>query len=392
LWYNRINFARWKVLGQYTVGLNAHLLSLSQNYRGAGINQYIYNLLRFLPTVDGEGRYVAFLGEKRAQFPGIRLRFTPLPTALPPVRILWEQVFQPWALWQERVELLHSLAFVGPLFSPCPFLVTVYDLSFLHYPGSFRLWNRLYLSLFTRISVKKARRVIAISENTKRDLVKLLGVDERKVRVTYCGYDESLRPLPEAEVEEFRRRKGLPERFILFLGTIEPRKNLVRLLEAFSKIKGEGVKLVLAGGLGWGYRPILASVERLNLKEDVLLPGFVPPEEKVYWYNAAEVFVYPSLYEGFGLPPLEAMACGTPVVASKAASLPEVVGDGGVLVDPLNPDAMAEALLRLLSNPEERERLRIKGLRQAQKFSWELMAKETVSIYREALAERRPRL
>jgi glycosyltransferase involved in cell wall biosynthesis len=167
---------------------------------------------------------------------------------------------------------------------------------------------------------------------------------------------------------------------------------LVRLLEAFSKIKGEGVKLVMAGGLGWGYGPILASVERLNLKEDVLLPGFVPPEEKVYWYNAAEVFVYPSLYEGFGLPPLEAMACGTPVVASKAASLPEVVGDGGVLVDPLNPDAMAEALLRLLSNPEERERLRIKGLRQAQKFSWELMAKETVSIYREALAERRPRL
>ncbi len=379
-------------MGQYTVGLNAHLLSLSQNYRGAGINQYIYNLLRFLPLVDGEGRYVAFLGEKRARFPGVELHFTSLPTAIPPVRILWEQAFQPLALKRAKVELLHSLAFVGPLLSPCPFLVTVYDLSFLLYPGSFRLWNRLYLSTFTRISVKKARRVIAISENTKRDIVKLLGVDEGKVRVTYCGYDESLKPLPPAEVEEFRRRKGLPERFILFLGTIEPRKNLVRLLEAFSKVKREGVKLVLAGGLGWGYGPILASMEKLNLKSDVLLPGFVPPEEKVYWYNAAEVFVYPSLYEGFGLPPLEAMACGTPVVASNAASLPEVVGDGGILVDPFDPDAMAEALSMLLSNPEERERLKGKGLRQAQKFSWEQMARETVNIYREALAERRPLL
>ncbi len=376
-------------MSRYKIALNAQLLSLTQSYRGAGINQYIYNLLRFLPAVDGEGHYVAFLGERKARFPGVELRFTSLPTIKPPVRILWEQVVQPWALLSERVELLHSLAFVGPILSPCPFLVTVYDLSFLLFPESFRPWNRLYLSLFTRLSARKARRVIAISENTRKDLVKLLGVEEGKIRVTYCGRDESLRPLPPQEVEEFRRRKGLPERFILFLGTIEPRKNLVRLLEAYSRIRREGVRLVLAGGLGWGYEPILATMEKLGLNDDVIMPGFVPQEEKVYWYNAAEVFVYPSLYEGFGLPPLEAMACGTPVVTSSAASLPEVVGDGGILVDPTDPEALAGALSSLLASPEERERLREKGLRRAEMFSWEKMARETAAIYREALTERR---
>ncbi len=376
-------------MGRYTVGLNAHLLSLAQSYRGAGINQYIYNLLRLLPAVDGEGNYVAFLGEKGARFPGVKMHLTSLPTARPPVRIFWEQAIQPWSLLRERVELLHSLAFVGPLISPCPFVVTVYDLSFLLFPESFRPWNRLYLSLFTRLSVRKALRVIAISENTRRDLVRILGVEEGKVRVTYCGCDGSMRPLPRREVEEFRRKKGLPERFILFLGTIEPRKNLVRLLEAYRKLRGKGVKLVLAGGLGWGYEPVLRAIEELGLEGDVLLPGFIPQEEKVYWYNAAEIFVYPSLYEGFGLPPLEAMACGTPVVASSAASLPEVVGDGGILVDPADPEALAGAISALLDSPEERERLREKGLRRAGKFSWEQTARETVSIYREALAERR---
>ncbi len=376
-------------MDHYTVGLNAHLLSLTQSYRGAGINQYIYNLLRFLPLVDGEGKYIAFLGERKAHFPGIVMRFTSLPTANPLIRIFWEQTLQPLALLREGVELLHSLAFVGPILSPCPFIVTLYDLSFLLFPESFKFWNRIYLSLFTRISVRKACRIIAISENTKRDLVKLMKVDEGKVKVVYCGCDETLRPLPPQEAEEFRRRKGLPERFILFLGTLEPRKNLVRLLEAYRKLRKEGVKLVLAGGLGWGYKPVLEAIERFGLEGDVLLPGFIPQEEKVYWYNAAEVFVYPSLYEGFGLPPLEAMACGTPVVASNAASLPEVLGDGGILVAPTDPDAMAEALSALLTNHQERERLREKGLRRAKMFSWEQMARKTVNIYREALAERR---
>ncbi|RLC78980.1 MAG: glycosyltransferase family 1 protein [Chloroflexi bacterium] len=376
-------------MGKYRVGLNAHLLSLAPNYRGAGINQYIYNLLSWLPVVDTQGYYVAFLGEKAADFKGVKLRFSRLPTVKPVIRILWEQTVQPLALVKEGIEILHGMAFVGPLLAPCPFLVTIYDLSFLLFPESFKTWNRLYLSVFTRISARRADLVIAISENTKKDLVRLFDVPGVKVAVTYCGCDKSMRPLPRPEVEAFRESRSLPERFILFLGTLEPRKNLVRLVEAFALLKRKDVKLVLAGGKGWGYEPIFARVEELGLQERVLFPGFIPSEEKVYWYNAAEIFVYPSLYEGFGLPPLEAMACGTPVIASNAASLPEVVGDAGILIDAQDTNALAEALDFLLDHPEEREALKEKGLRRSREFSWEKTARETSELYRRVIYRRR---
>ena len=368
-------------MSRQTIGLNAQLLSLAPTYRGAGINQYIYNLLRWLPVVDGSRRYVAFTGEKRARFEGLELRVSRLPTHKPVVRILWEQTVLPAALRREGAALLHAMAFAGPLAAPCPAVVTVFDLSFLRYPQSFRPWNRLYLRVMTKITARRAAGVIAISRHTAEDVTRLLGVPRERISVIYCGRDEAMRPLPPSQVEDFRRRKGLPERFVLFLGTLEPRKNLVRLVEAFARLRQEDVHLVLAGGRGWGYEPVLARIEVLGIGERVLLPGFVPAEEKPFWYNAAEVFVYPSLYEGFGLPPLEAMACGTPVVASDAASIPEVVGDAGILVDATNVDALAEALNRLLNHPQERELLRKKGLRRSKGFSWEKAARETSHLY-----------
>jgi len=370
-----------------SIGLNAHLLSLTPTYRGAGINQYIYNLLRHLPRVDAESRYVVFLSERKAELQGLDVRLSRLPTVRPTVRILWEQFIQPLVLLKEGIDLLHCMAFVAPLLVPCPFVVTVYDLSFLLFPQSFETLKRIYLSLFTRLSVRRAARVIAISHSTARDVQRLLGVPEAKVEVVYCGRDESTRPLPSEEVAEFRHRKGLPSRFILFLGTLEPRKNLVHLVEAFSRLRSHDVKLVIAGGKGWGYRELFARIERLGLEDRVLLPGFVPAEEKVYWYNAAELFVYPSLYEGFGLPPLEAMACGTPVIASRAASLPEVVGEGGLLVDPYDVNALAEAMEALLVDRALRSALMEKGLRRSERFSWDRAARETASLYRRALRE-----
>jgi len=279
------------------------------------------------------------------------------------------------------------MAFVGPLLAPCPFVVTVFDLSFMLYPGSFRPWNRFYLTAFTGISARRAEAVLVISRHTGEDLKRLLGVPSDRIAVTYCGCDEDMRPLPRAEVEAFRRQKGLPERFILFLGTLEPRKNLVCLVEAFARLNSYEVALVLAGGKGWGYEPIFVRIEELGLQDRVLVPGFVPVEEKAWWYNAAEIFVYPSLYEGFGLPPLEAMACGTPVVASQAASIPEVVGDAAVLVDATDPDNVAEALAYLLDHPDERKRLREKGLRRSKEFSWERTARETAQVYRSVLQQ-----
>jgi glycosyltransferase involved in cell wall biosynthesis len=383
------------------IGLNAHLLSLEETYRGAGINWYIHNLLTHLPRVDCDNRYTAFLGDRRFTSAGLTLKVSRLPTSRPVVRIFWEQVVQPFALQKERVDLLHALAFVTPLLSPCPSVVTIYDLSFILYPESFKHSKRFYLSLFTRLSARRARRIVVISESTKRDVVRLLGVPPEKVEVVYCGLDEAFCLLDKDQVAAFRAERGLPERFVLFVGTIEPRKNITRLIEAFATMRpcdlatlraepqGEALKLVIGGAKGWFYEDVFARVEELGLEGEVLFPGYIPASELPLWYNAAQLFVYPSLYEGFGLPPLEAMACGTPVVAANTSSLPEVVGEAGLTVDPLDIEGLAEAMRRVLNDKALRQEMRERGLRRAQGFSWTKTAQQTVQVYRRAIEDSR---
>ncbi|MGQ9566968.1 MAG: glycosyltransferase family 4 protein [Anaerolineae bacterium] len=374
------------------VGLNAHLLSTAQNYRAAGISVYIRNLLRHLPLVDGGYRFTAFLSARnRAPLEGIRTRATRWPTHTPALRILWEQVAQPLALVREGVDLFHALAFVAPVACPCPFVVTVYDLSFVRFPAAFRPWNRLYLTLFTRHSVRRARRVLAISHHTKRDLVRWLGMPEDKVDVAPCGVGEAFRPLPREQVEAFREAKGLPSQFLLFVGTLEPRKNLPAALQALRRLldAGQAPYLVVVGGRGWGYAEALRSVDELGLTHHVRLVGFVPLDELVLWYNAATALVYPSLYEGFGLPPLEAMACGLPVVASDRGALPEVVGEAGLLVDLAIPEQLAEVLTRVWQDADLRTLLRERGLARAREASWRETARQTLLAYDKALGQRR---
>ena len=369
------------------VGVNAHLLSLAKSYRSAGINWYIYNLLHHLPEADSEIAYTVFLNERRYRgAPGTRLCVSRLPADRPPVRILWEQVLQPRALRRAKVDLLHHPAFVGPLASACPFVVTVHDLSYLFFPQGFRALNRSYLQIFTRLSVRRARRVIAVSESTKRDLVQQYGISPGKVDVVHNGVDTAYRPLPVREVAAFRREEGLPERFILFVGTLEPRKNVVRLIEAYARLPKDRPALMLVGGKGWLYDEIFARVEALGLSGEVRFAGYVPAEVLPWWYNAADLFVYPSLYEGFGLPPLEAMACGTAVISSTASSLPEVVGQAGLLIDPTNTETLAKAMEQVLADREMQQEMESAGLAQAQKFSWEQTARQTVTSYRRALA------
>jgi glycosyltransferase involved in cell wall biosynthesis len=369
------------------VGVNAHLLSMTESFRSAGISWYAQNLLRYLPDADPTIGYTVFVGEKRYRgVPGTRLRVSHLPTQHPTIRILWEQTIQPWALRQAGVDLLHGLALVGPVASACPFVVTIHDLSFVSYPQNFQLLKRLYLRFFTRLSVRRARRVIAISESTKRDVVQQYGIPEDKVDLIYYGLDPIFRPLPSDQVACFRAEQRLPERFMLFVGTLEPRKNVVRLIEAYAQLPKERPPLLLIGGKGWLYDDIFARVEDLDLTDEVRFVGYVPAEELPWWYNAADLFVYPSLYEGFGLPPLEAMACGTPVVSSTVSSLPEVVGSGGLLVDPTDTEALASAMKRLVTDKDTHDSLRAAGLAQAQAFSWQEAAKRTVDSYRRVLA------
>jgi glycosyltransferase involved in cell wall biosynthesis len=374
----------------YRVGLNALLLSLTESYRGAGINGYIYQLLRHLPAADRELAYQAFLYDPTFQPPaevsGYRSDWD---TRSPWQRILWEQTRL--AALTRRLDLLHGLAFASPLVAACPTIVTVHDLSFIRFPEAFRPFHRLYLHWITSLSTRRARRVIAVSESTRRDVIQFFGVRAGRVVTVPNGVTAEFSPANADQVADFRRRRGLPDRFMLFLGTLEPRKNLVRLIDAYADWRRTGsasVKLVLAGGQGWYYEQIYARVVERGLGDDVFFPGYVPGAELPWWYRAAELFVYPSLFEGFGLPVLEAMACGTPVITSSSSSLPEVAGDSTLLVDPSDTAALTAAMTQVLTDQDRAADLRARGLQQAAGFSWSRTAEATVQVYRAVLEAR----
>jgi glycosyltransferase involved in cell wall biosynthesis len=369
------------------IGLNAHLLSRSAGYRSAGIHGYIYHALAHLAGAAPEGwRFTALVGAGSPHhFDGVMLRPSRLDTGPPLKRILWEQCAQPWSL--AEFDLVHALAFVLPLALPRPAVVTVYDLSFIHYPQVLPAARRLYLRLFTALSCRRARRVIAISQSTARDVEHTLGIAAEKIDVAPGGYDSvRYHPLPPAEIEDFRRREGLPERFWLFLGTLEPRKNLTTLLDAYAALPpDERLPLILAGARGWDYAPIFERIERHGLAGEVHLPGFIPAEALPLWYNSAEVFLYPSVYEGFGLPVLEAMACGTPVIVSDASSLPEIAGQAGMCIPPGDANAWADALRTAYVDSAWRAQAGAQGEEAARRYTWDHTAREIIASYRRAL-------
>jgi glycosyltransferase involved in cell wall biosynthesis len=365
------------------VAINAHLLSGRAWYRSAGVHQYIYHLLRNLGRIDDGLRYTILLGEgilpADISLPKRRSRW---PTSRAGVRIVWEQVVQPWVLHQLRADIVHGPLLVVPLLAPCPAVVTIHDLSFIRFPDLFQPAKRLYLTVMTRLSAQRARRLIAVSAHTATESVQLLHVPRERIDVIYHGVDPAFRPLPDGEVAAFRQRVGLPDRFVLCVGTLEPRKNHTRLVEAFARIRDRQVKLVIVGGKGWLYDELLARVETLGLSDDVIFPGYVSNEELPLWYNAAVAFTYPSLYEGFGIPVTEAQACGAPVLTSNVSSLPEAAGDAALMVDPFDVEAIAAGLNQLLSDEQLRQDLRERGLAHASRFTWARTAQETAQVYR----------
>ena len=368
------------------VGINAHLLSGEAGYRRAGIHQYIAQVLRHLPWEEGEPTYVVFTQQKNlfADLPGITAVSSHLPTEKRLLRILWEQFVWPWQLRQNRVNLLHSMAFVTPLFSRCPAVITVYDLSFYHFPERFPALQRLYLSSQTRRSCQRARRIITISESSRQDVHRFLGVPLERIDVVVPGVDSVYQPLPPKVVADFKQKQGL-DRFVLHVGTLQPRKNIPVLIEAFARQNDPTLKLVLVGGKGWLYDEIFRQVQALGLEERVVFTGYVPDDELPLWYNAAELLVFPSVYEGFGLPVVEAMACGTPVIASNSSSIPEAVGEAGLLFAPDDVETLANQITAVLTNPTLKDTLRQQGLAHAQTFSWARAGWETAVVYQRAL-------
>ncbi len=369
---------------QVRIGINAHLLSGESGYRRAGIHNYIAQILDHLPLVTDNCEYSIFThrASNLAVKPGFNIQLSQWPTERRLVRIFWEQTAWPFAAARQQLDLLHSMAFVSPILSNTPSVVTVYDLSFLHFPDKFPRLQRAYLQSQTARSCLHARRVITISESGRQDVHHCFHVPLERIDVVVPGVDPAFQPLPATEVNEFRQRNGLQHQIILHVGTLQPRKNIPLLLEALAKLDRRDVDLVLAGGKGWLYDEIFARVVELGLEDQVHFTGYVPDEDLPLWYNVATLLAFPSAYEGFGLPVVEAMACGTPVVAARSSSIPEAGGTAALYFDPRNVNTLVEHIASILDDASLGESLREKGLIQAQRFSWERAGQETAHVYK----------
>lgn len=283
-----------------------------------------------------------------------------------------------------RAELFHATEHLLPPLGDLPTVLTVHDMIFKLFPEHQKRLNFWYLNATMPLYCRRADAIITVSENSRRDIITQYGLDPSKVTVIYEAAAPEFRPAGNARVEEVRKRYGLPERYAIHVGTIEPRKNLTGLVEALQHLRDRGtvVPLVVVGARGWLYDDFFRRLEELEVSDSVLFPGYVPVEDLPALYTGASIAAMPSFYEGFGLPVLEAMACGTPVVSSDASCLPEFGGEAAKYFDPHDLDAMAHILGEVWDDPDLREEMRTRGLRQASQFSWHKAAESTVQVYR----------
>ncbi len=279
-------------------------------------------------------------------------------------------------------DLFHGLNYYVPRVK-YPSIVNIYDMSFALHPQFFTRERLSDIPPKAAVSSKRADRIITGSIAAKSDIVDIYNVPEDKVVVIPNGVEERFRPRGADEIELYRKRSGLPDKFLLYVGTVEPRKNITALAKAYKKLRLKDVSLVIAGAKGWLYDGIVREIGELNLGERVIFTGRIPEEDLPLIYCSSLVFVYPSVYEGFGFPPLEAMACGAPVITGDRSSLPEIVGDAGLCVDPENVDILAGAMEYLLADEGKRRELAGKGIERAKGFSWKRCADKTMALYRE---------
>jgi glycosyltransferase involved in cell wall biosynthesis len=355
--------------------------------QGAGIGRYTRELVGALLALDSPHDYVLFAASGGLDSQpddldlGRRAHLRTVPLSDEWLARLWHRARLPIPveLVTGRVDLFYSPDFVLPPTLPgARTVLTVHDLSFLHYPDHFVPKLVRYLSRVVPRSVARADRVLADSEATRADLIRLMDVAPEKVTVLYSGVDPRFRPLPEpGERERLTAQYGIgPRPYVLSVGTLQPRKNYLHLIRAFSQLSGD-VELVIAGGRGWLYEEVLAEAER---RERVQVLGFVPDADLPALYRGAALFAFPSFYEGFGLPVLEAMACGVPVVCSNVSSLPEIAGQAALLVDPHDEVALAEAVYRGLTDEDLRKELVTQGLERADGFTWERAARQLLGV------------
>lgn len=367
----------------------------------AGAERYAENILEQFAKIDPVNRYYLISSEINKDIYGIRQQnFESIiykgNTRSRMVRILGEQLYIPALTRRLRPDIFFTPCNIAPRFVGAPQVVTLFDLHWLIFPELFSKIKLMYLERSIGWSVHNARRIITISENSKKDIIARFGIPEEKVRVTYLGLDPvfSDKRRDEPAIAGTIRKLGIDGKYILSVGQLHKRKNILALIKAFHDLKSRKLlpdhKLVIAGGRGDGHSEIVSYISSHDVK-DVIITGCVTDEDILSLYKGADLMVYPSLYEGFGLPVIEAMACGVPVVTSNVSSLPEVAGGAALLIDPYSVAGIAEAMHRVLSNRDLRDNLVQKGLRRAEEFSWEKAAQETLKVFEEVYKETMPR-
>jgi glycosyltransferase involved in cell wall biosynthesis len=365
------------------IAIDAH----SVGTKLGGNESYATNLIEALAQIDDVNQYVLYVTTTEARdrfnerWPNFKVH-----TTLPHTPLIRIPLTLSAELRKHPVDVLH-VQFTAPPFCPCPVVVSIHDLSFEHLPQTFHRRSRTQLRLTVRHSARRAAKIITLSEHTRRDVIETYSIASEKVSAIPLAPPAHFGPITDdRELQRVRHTYGIDGDYVLSVGSIQPRKNLVRLIKAYAALRNRQhenrfPKLVLVGKCAWLYDETLRALDETGVRDSVVLTGYVPDADLPALYSGALCFVYPSYFEGFGLPPLEAMKCGTPVIVGNATSLPEVVGDAGLKVDPFDISAIADGVNRLIKDSELRKELTVKGSRRAEEFDWQDTAQKTLKVY-----------
>jgi len=347
-----------------------------------GIARYTYNIVKNLLKIDLENQYTVLIGK---EFPGISVEANNLK--MRPLRSRWISISEQWelvkVLKELKPDLYHAPSFVAPVFNPFPMVMTIHDLNHLAFASNYSMYHAIYYRFVVKPSARKSIKIITGSEFSRKEISKYLSVPEEKIKVIPYGCSGKFRLIEDKEeLRRVRRKFSIPEAFILYVGAYKFHKNLFNLFRSYANLSPE-IPLVLSGN---GNKELRSLSKRLGIERRIIFIGDIQDDDLPAVYNSAVLFVFPSLYEGFGLPPLEAMACGCPVVVSNVASLPEVCGDAAYYVDPYNVESIAEGIHKVLTDEFLRQSMIEKGLERAKLFSWEKSAREHIKVFEDILS------
>ncbi|MEY7999345.1 glycosyltransferase family 4 protein [Clostridium sp. Mt-5] len=363
-------------------------------YRGTGIGTYTYQLINCLNNIDNINSYLLFMPKSFRNDICLKKNFT-LNTISPQNKTsFWEEINIPNKIKYNKIELYHvPQNGVGlPMDKDCKFVITLHDVIPYKMPGTV---SSRYLKIFSEYIpeiIPKCDGIITVSDFSKKDIMKAFNFPEDKIYVTHLASEEIYKPL-DKNISKYiaKRYYSITGDYILYVGGFSPRKNILGLIESFNRLISlykKPIKLVIAGTKGKSYSTYKERTETLNISDKVIFPGFISMEHLPFIYNAAKLFVYPSFYEGFGLPPIEAMACGIPVITSDTTSLPEVVGDGALLIDPEDQNKLCEAMLNVLSDDNLKKKLISSGIQRISQLSWKKTANDTITIYNKIIGKK----